>query len=106
MSNSLKTGLLKDKLGQGQPTLRSQQRGSAAAGAETGKSYEYGYNPTDTRHNIAVSASFELPFGFQISGIGRVISNEPLAGTTGLHLDRDTITVDRPLGLPPRLPRL
>src|SRR5262245_34610927 len=86
-------------------TLRSQQRGSAAADAQTGKSYEYGYNPTDTRHNIAVSASFELPFGLQISGIGRIISNEPLAVTTGLDLDGDTITVDRPVGLPPTVGR-
>jgi carboxypeptidase family protein/TonB-dependent receptor-like protein len=86
-------------------TLRSQQRGSAAAGDETGKSYEYGYNPTDTRHNIALSASFELPFGMQISGIGRIISNEPLAVTTGLDLDGDTITVDRPVGLPPTVGR-
>jgi carboxypeptidase family protein len=86
-------------------TLRSQQRGSTAAAAQTGKSYEYGYNPTDTRHNIAVSASFELPFGLQISGIGRIISNEPLAVTTGLDLDGDTITVDRPVGLPPTVGR-
>jgi hypothetical protein len=86
-------------------TLRSQQRGSEAAADRTGKSYEYGYNPTDTRHNIAVSASFELPFGLQISGIGRIISNEPLAVTTGLDLDGDTITVDRPVGLPPTVGR-
>jgi hypothetical protein len=86
-------------------TLRSQQRGSAAAADQTGKSYEYGYNPTDTRHNIALSASFELPFGVQISGIGRIISNEPLGVTTGLDLDGDTITVDRPIGLPPTVGR-
>ena len=86
-------------------TLRSQQRGSEAAAARMGKSYEYGYNPTDTRHNIALSASFELPFGLQISGIGRIISNEPLAVTTGLDLDGDTITVDRPVGLPPTVGR-
>jgi hypothetical protein len=70
-----------------------------------GKSYEYGYNPTDTRHNISVSTSFALPFGLQMSGIARIISNEPLAVTTGLDLDGDTITLDRPVGLPPTVGR-
>ncbi len=81
-------------------TLRSYQRASLAALAQTGRSYEYGYNPTDTRHNLAISASFGLPFDIQMSGIARIISNEPLGVTTGLDLDGDTITVDRPLGLP------
>jgi hypothetical protein len=86
-------------------TLRSYQRASQAAHDETSKSYEYGYNPTDTRHNIALSASFELPYGMQVSGIGRIISNEPLSVTTGLDLDGDTINLDRPVGLPPTVGR-
>jgi hypothetical protein len=34
-----------------------------------------------------------------------VISGEPLAVTTGLDLDGDTITSDRPVGLPPTVGR-
>ena len=81
-------------------TLRSFQRSSLEALRSTGRSLEYGYNPTDTRHNLAVSASFELPWSVQVSGIARVLSGEPLAVTTGLDLDGDTITLDRPAGLP------
>ncbi|MBI3050018.1 MAG: TonB-dependent receptor [Acidobacteria bacterium] len=86
-------------------TLRSFQRASLETLRRTGRSFEYGYNPTDTRHNLAVSASFELPLGFQVSGIARVISAEPLSVTTGLDLDGDAITLDRPLGLPPTVGR-
>jgi hypothetical protein len=81
-------------------TLRSLQRASLSALDGAGRSYEYGYNPIDTRHNLAISASFELPFAIQASGIARFISGEPIAANTGLDLDGDTINVDRPLGLP------
>jgi hypothetical protein len=86
-------------------TTRSLQRASLEEFYRTGRSYEYGYNPIDTRHNLAVSASFELPLAIQLSGIVRVISGEPLAVTTGLDLDGDTITSDRPVGLPPTVGR-
>lgn len=86
-------------------TLRSFQRTSLQALEQSGRSLEYGYNPTDTRHNLAVSASFEIAFGLQVSAIGRLISGEPVAVTTGLDLDGDTITVDRPAGLPPTVGR-
>ena len=86
-------------------TLRSFQRTSLQALSQSGRSFEYGYNPTDTRHNLAVSLFFELPFGMQASGIVRVISGEPVAVTTGLDLDGDTITLDRPAGLPPTVGR-
>jgi hypothetical protein len=76
-------------------TLRSMQR----------TPYEYGYNPTDTRHNLAVSASFVLPYGLQVSGIGRMISGEPVTVTTGLDLDGDGINLDRPGGLSPTVGR-
>jgi hypothetical protein len=76
-------------------TLRSNQR----------TPYEFGYNPTDTRHNLSVSASFLLPFGLQVSGIGRVISGEPVPVTTGLDLDGDGINLDRPVGLSPTVGR-
>jgi len=86
-------------------TLRSFQRTSVESLRRTGRSLEYGYNPTDTRHNLAISASFVLPFEVQVSGIARVISGEPVAATTGLDLDGDTITLDRPAGLPPTVGR-
>ena len=81
-------------------TLRSLQRGSLAALDQDGRSFEYGYNPIDNRHNLAISASFELPLGIQLSAITRVISGEPNTANTGLDLDGDTINVDRPAGLP------
>jgi hypothetical protein len=86
-------------------TTRSLQRASLEAFARTGRSFEYGYNPIDTRHNLAISASFALPWGVQASGIGRVISGEPVAANAGLDLDGDTINVDRPVGLPPTVGR-
>lgn len=86
-------------------TLRAFQRTSLDALARTGRSFEYGYNPTDTRHNLAISASFQLPLDIQVSGIARMISGEPVGVTTGLDLDGDTITLDRPAGLPPTVGR-
>jgi hypothetical protein len=86
-------------------TLRSLQRTSLASLDATGRSYEYGYNPIDNRHNLAISASFALPLGIQLSGIARFISGEPVSANTGLDLDGDTINVDRPAGLGPTVGR-
>lgn len=57
-----------------------------------------GYNADDTRHNLTVSLSTELPFGFQLAGIGRFISGYPKAANSGLDLDGDGVTGDRPAG--------
>src|SRR6266508_50601 len=86
-------------------TLRSQQRPSIDALHKTGRSYEYGYNPIDNRHNLAISASLALPYGVQMSAIARAISGSPLAATCGCDLDGDTILLDRPVGLPPTVGR-
>jgi len=86
-------------------TVRSLQRTSLASLDATGRSYEYGYNPIDNRHNLAISASFALPWGIQLSGITRFISGEPVSANTGLDLDGDTINVDRPAGLGPTVGR-
>ena len=61
-----------------------------------------GYNSTDTRHNLAISASTKLPWNFQMSGIARFVSGSPLGPiTAGVDLNGDGITSnDRPLGLP------
>ena len=86
-------------------TLRSLQRPSIEALHRTGRSYEYGYNPIDNRHNLAISASFALPYGIQMSAIARAISGSPLLVNCGCDLDGDTINVDRPVGLPPTVGR-
>jgi len=86
-------------------TLRSLQRASLAQLDATGKSMEYGYNPIDNRHNLAISVSVPVPGGIQVSAIGRAISGEPVAANTGLDLDGDTINVDRPVGLGPTVGR-
>jgi len=85
-------------------SLRAFQRESMAALASTGRSLEYGYNSIDTRHNLAISASVQLPFAFQLSGIGRFISGYPLVITCGCDLDGDG-TNDRPPGTPPTVGR-
>ena len=79
--------------------LRPFQRESLAALAATGRSFEYGYNPIDTRHNLAISASVQLPAGLQMSGIARFISGYPLPITCGCDIDGDG-TNDRPPGSP------
>jgi hypothetical protein len=86
-------------------TLRSLQRASLAQLDATGKSMEYGYNPIDNRHNLAISVSVPVPGGIQISAIGRAISGEPVSANAGLDLDGDTINVDRPVGLGPTVGR-
>ena len=71
--------------------LRAFQRESVALFNETGRSLEYSYNPTDSRHNLAISASVALPFEIQVSGIGRFISGSPRSATCGCDLDGDGI---------------
>jgi hypothetical protein len=72
--------------------VRAFQRDSIARLEATGRSLEYGYNPTDSRHNLAISASLALPVGLQLSGIARVISAPPLlANCGGCDIDGDTI---------------
>lgn len=67
---------------------------------------EKGYNSTDTRHNLTISAFASLPFGVQLSGIGRWISGSPRNVSAGVDLDGDGNTSgDRPRGLPPRVGR-
>lgn len=79
--------------------LRAFGRESLARLAETGRSLEYAYNPTDTRHNLAISASFELPAGVQLSGIARFVSASPISITCACDLDGDGVN-DRPRGAP------
>jgi len=61
-----------------------------------------GYNSTDTRHNLSIAASGQLPWQFQVSAILRFISGTPKGPiTAGVDLNGDGITSnDRPVGLP------
>jgi hypothetical protein len=63
--------------------------------------HEQGYNNTDQRHNLTVSAATTLPADIQISGIGKFISGSPMLVQAGYDLDGDgSIQFDRPAGLP------
>jgi hypothetical protein len=67
---------------------------------------QYGYNPTDTPHNLSVAASTSLPYKLQLSGVFRVISGTPFNVNAGVDLDGDLNTQgDRPAGLPPTVGR-
>ncbi|MGE3843901.1 MAG: TonB-dependent receptor [Vicinamibacterales bacterium] len=62
---------------------------------------ERGMNPTDTPHNLSISASTSLPLGLQLSGVFRAISGGPLSVSAGRDLDGDlNAQNDRPAGLP------
>jgi hypothetical protein len=84
--------------------VRAFQRESMTRLEQTGRSLEYGYNSQDTRHNLAVSASFALPGGVQVSGIGRLVSASPIAIGCACDLDGDGIN-DRPPDTPPTVGR-
>lgn len=67
---------------------------------------ERGYSGTDTRHNLTVAASLSMPYGIQLSAIGRWISGSPRNVQAGTDLDGDLNTSgDRPRGLTPRVGR-
>jgi hypothetical protein len=68
---------------------------------------ESGFNTTDTRHNLTISASSTLPWEFQVSGIAKFVSGFPIGRlSAGIDLDGDGNTSgDRPRGLAPRVGR-
>lgn len=67
---------------------------------------ERGYNDTDQRHNVTVSAAGMLPGGIQLSGIVKAVSGSPMLVQAGFDMDGDgSITNDRPPGLPTRVGR-
>ena len=59
-----------------------------------------GYNADDTRHNLTASISTELPWQTQLSLIAQLVSGYPKAANSGLDLDGDGASNDRPPGLP------
>lgn len=68
--------------------------------------HERGYNDTDQRHNLTISAATTLPWQTQVSAIGKFISGSPMLAQAGFDMDGDgTITNDRPVGLPTRVGR-
>lgn len=63
--------------------------------------FEKGYNDTDQRHNLTMSAASKLPYGFQVSGIAKLISGTPFWVQAGYDIDGDgSIQYDKPAGLP------
>lgn len=57
---------------------------------------EYYFSNLDIRHNFTGNASYELPFGFTISGIVRNRSGLPLSPRTNNDENRDNVFNDRP----------
>jgi hypothetical protein len=67
---------------------------------------EYGYNNTDQRHNLTLSAATKLPWGLEVAGIGKFISGSPFVIQAGYDIDGDgSVQGDRPRGLPPTVGR-
>jgi outer membrane receptor protein involved in Fe transport len=63
--------------------------------------HERGYSEMDSRHNLSVSGSSTLPYGFQFSGILRALSGNPFSVSAGFDIDGDGQSQnDRPEGLP------
>jgi len=62
---------------------------------------ERGYNNTDQRHNLTLSAASTLPWRVQVSGIVKLISGSPVPVQAGFDIDGDgSTTGDRPRGIP------
>ena len=80
---------------------------TARCAARSARRRKTGYNTTDTRHNLTASASTNLPWNFQLSGILKLVSGFPIGRiSAGIDLDGDGNTSgDRPAGLPPALGR-
>jgi hypothetical protein len=67
---------------------------------------EKGYHVLDTLHNLSVSASTDLPWDVQVSGIVRALTGSPRKIQAGIDLDGDgSLTGDRPQGLSPTIGR-
>jgi len=59
-----------------------------------------GYNSDDNRHILTASVSTELPWTTQLAVIGQFYSGSPKGANSGLDLDGDGASGDRPPGLP------
>ncbi|MFN8688180.1 MAG: carboxypeptidase regulatory-like domain-containing protein [Acidobacteriota bacterium] len=57
---------------------------------------EYFWSAMDIRHNFTGNAVYQLPWGFEISGIVRARSGLPYNGVAGTDLNRDGVNNDRP----------
>jgi hypothetical protein len=58
-----------------------------------------GPDENDRRHALSVSSIFQLPYGVQVSAIISLHTGNPWDINTGLDLDGDGISGDRPAGL-------
>lgn len=64
---------------------------------------EYGYSNLDARHQFQVNGLYDLPWGFQVSGLARMRSGRPLDPRAGFDVNEDTNNNDRPF-IAPGLP--
>jgi outer membrane receptor for ferrienterochelin and colicin len=58
---------------------------------------EYDWSRNDMRHRWVFSGSYDLPFGFQISGILTYRTGLPFSPFTGVDSNRDSQFTDRPI---------
>jgi hypothetical protein len=61
---------------------------------------EYGFSRLDARHQFQINGLYDLPWGFQVSGLARMRSGRPLEPRAGFDVNEDTINNDRPFGAP------
>lgn len=63
---------------------------------------EYSYARLDVRHLLLVNGLYDLPWGFQVSALGRFRSGRPFEALAGSNFDanEDTISNDRPFAAP------
>ncbi|MBI1792391.1 MAG: TonB-dependent receptor [Acidobacteria bacterium] len=57
---------------------------------------EYNYSNIDVRHQIAANAVATLPWGFELAGIYRIRSGQPLTARTNNDENQDNVFNDRP----------
>ena len=61
---------------------------------------DYGFSRLDTRHLLLINGMYDLPWDFQVSGLGRFRSGRPMNATVGTDLNEDGINNDRPYSAP------
>jgi hypothetical protein len=61
---------------------------------------EYGYSRLDARHQFTGNAVYQLPWGFEVSGIFRARSAQPFDPAAGSDLNQDGNNQERPFSAP------
>ncbi|MGI8787895.1 MAG: TonB-dependent receptor [Pyrinomonadaceae bacterium] len=61
--------------------------------------FERGLSLLDQRHRFVLSGYYQLPYGFTVGGVQSAASGRPYAITTGVDVNGDGSTADRPYDL-------